>query len=279
MPAEPPGTVDAEAAELGRAHVARWLDEVLPSGSCLVWAGGVTLASVLATDGRRAVLLVEPAVGDLEEATRRPRVGVTLGGADALDPGDRYASGVIVAGRGPLAPLLDRVLDGPLRDAVVAVVVDPAGRDEVVAALEAAGRPSVTVPQHLRLASTLGSHDAPLPAATLGGPQDEPMTLIVLTGAVPAPSVLVGSDAGPTRSWADVEWVQRCIRDVDAELRAVDAVRIDELEAEATAAARREHDLEVNVDGLQRRIDDLEASTSWRLTAGLRWASDRARRR
>src|SRR5688572_6033138 len=93
-PDAPPPTVDAEMAELGRAHLARWLDEVLPPGPCLVWAGGTSLASLLAADGRRAVLLIEPATADLEAATRRGSPGVALGGPDHVHEYKRFDSAV-----------------------------------------------------------------------------------------------------------------------------------------------------------------------------------------
>ena len=60
--------------------------------------------------------------------------------------------------------------------------------------------------------------------------------------------------------------------------QAEDAVRLADLTERTTTAERRVDELEVHVEGLQRRIHDLEASTSWRVTAPLRWASERARR-
>lgn len=275
---EPSSTFDDEVSEVGQAHLARWLDEQLPPGPCLVWGGGMTLAAVLATDRRRSVLLVEPHARAREEASRRSRPGVALGGADAVDEGLTFDSGVIVA-RPDQASVVEQLLAGALRGAAVAVVVDPADADQVVAALEASDRRPTTVRQHLRLASVVGADDRPLPADWLGLTEGEPDTVIVLDGAETHPSVLIGRDAGPTPAWADLDWLRRSIREVDAELRAVDAVRLGELEEQLTAAEHRRAELEARAASLQQRIAELEASTSWRVTAPLRWVSDRTTRR
>jgi hypothetical protein len=276
---EPSSTLDAEAAEVGQAHLARWLDELLPPGPCLVWAGGTTLAAVLATDRRRSVLLVEPHAGEREEASRRSRPGVALGGPDAVGDGMTFDSGVIVADADGDAGVVERLVGGALRDAVVAVVADPADATWVVPALEAAGRRPTTVGQHLRLASVVVADDHPLPAGWLGLTEGEPDAVIVLDGADAHPSILIGRDAGPTPSWADLDWLRRSIREVDAELRAVDAVRLGHLEAQLTAAEQQRAELEARVASLQQRIAELEGSTSWRVTAPLRWVSDRTTRR
>lgn len=277
MSSEPPRTVDAEATELAGAHLARWLDDLLPPGPCLVWAGGVTLASALATDGRRAVLLVEPRPAALEAAARTPRAGVTL--AEAPADGLRFVSAVVIADPDAPEAGLDPLLRGPLEDAAVAVVTDPTGARAVSACLVAGGRTATTVDQHVRLASTIGTDDRPQIARSLGAPADAPDAVVVLAGIDGRPSVLVGSDAGPSRRWGQVEWVRHSLRDVDVELRADDTTRIEALEEEVDHGARRAEELEVHIDGLQRRIDDLEGSTSWRLSAPLRWLSDRATRR
>ena len=286
-------TLDAEGAELGDAHLARWLDELLPPGPCLVWAGGMTLAAVLAGDRRRPVLLVEPRAADLEDAGRRIRPGVRLTGVEALDAGQPFASAVIVAGADDdLELVLRSLLDGPadrspdrppLDEPVVAVVAEPTGVATVLTALERWGRPAVVARQHLRLASTLGIDGGAAPAECLEPRDGEATAVVIVSGSVPlasAPegSVLVGPDAGPTRAWAEAEWVRQSIRQVDAELRAVDAVRLEELEARLQEAEQRRHELEAYADGLERRVADLEGSTSWRVTAPMRWVSDRTRR-
>jgi hypothetical protein len=275
---ESPSTLAAEATELGQAHLARWLDELLPPGPCLVWAGGMTLAAVLAADRRRPVLLVEPRERAREDSARRPRPGVTSGGADAVADGMRFDSGVIVAGADAAVPLIEQLVVGALRDATVAVVVEPGQVDRVVAALEAMDRRPTAVRQHLRLASTLGADDRPASSQCLSPAEDQPSTVVVLVGVEALPSVLVGRDAGPTRAWAEVEWVRRSIRELDAELQAVDRARIDELEAQVAGAAQRLAELEARAAGLQQRIAEVEGSTSWRMTAPLRRLSDRVKR-
>ncbi len=275
--AEPPSTLAAEGRELAQAHLARWLDELLPPGPCLVWAGGVTLAAVLAADRRRTVLLVEPRTADVEEATRQARAGVMVRGADAIADGRRFASAVIMAGTdaGSESALWSSVVD-----AAVAVVSDARSAEAVAARLEAVGRRSIVVRQHIRLSSTLDSDGVADYVDRLPGTgAEEAATVIVLAGVEARPSVLIGPDAGPSRWGAELDDLRQSIRQVDEELHADHVVRINELEAKVSEAGVRYRALETHAVGLQQRIDDLEGSTSWRLTTPLRWVADRARRR
>lgn len=432
-----PGTIAAELDDLSRAHLAQWLDATLPPGPCLVWAGGMTCAAVLAADERRAVLLVEPRPADLETAARRPRPGVALGGPDALATHERFASAVIVdrapidprvppepaapshgavASPGPTAlsaadhrstdrpgstgppspgespasapgePVTDRppangqgraaggaladprqsadpaatgalpdpggsahpaaaadghvrvvdaadvavgvlgVLDAPALDqAVVVVIATPARAEVIRARLEQRGEgPGAllrVLHQDVRLASTIepAELDGPAgPTTPVTTPAATPVTTLLITGpnspgssgtagtrsdssetvrvgsthragqgalgrhddlAAGPPAVRLGPDAGPARWWADQEALRATLRSLDEELRSEGAERIRALTDDLEAAERRVAELTAHTDGLQRRIDDLEASTSWRVSAPLRWVADRARRR
>ncbi len=245
-----------------------------------MWAGGVVLSEVLTTDRRRAVLLVEPDPAVREEATRRGRPGVTVSGADGLAALERVESAVLIdLGEGDPPPLTD-LLDGPLRDAAIAVVVRPARADDTLAALAARPRPATAHPLHVRLASVIGpDDDGATAAAQLGGSQADPLAVVVLSGAEGQPSTLVGRDAGSARWWSDEARVRHAIREADQLVQDEDALRLRDLPLQLADAEQRLHDREVHIDGLQRRIDDLEASTSWRVTRPLRWGADRARRR
>ena len=275
--AEPTTTLAAEGRELVQAHLARWLDERLPPGPCLVWAGGVTLASVLAADRRRTVLLVEPRAADREAVTRQACAGVIVRDAEAIDDDERFASAVIVAGADAGAEAAPWAAVG---DAAVAVVADPSAAEAVVTRLEADGRHPVVVHQHVRLSSTLGADGLAGDVHRLAGSDPgDAATVLVLAGVDAQPSVLIGPAAGPSRWGSELDELRRSIRQVDQELHAEHVVRIAELEAEVRNAGVRHGALETHAEGLQQRIDDLEGSTSWRLTRPLRWVSDRARRR
>ena len=63
-------------ADLAAEHRARWLAAVLPHGPCMVVAGGAALASTLAADSRRAIVLVEHNAARVEVASRVVAPGV-----------------------------------------------------------------------------------------------------------------------------------------------------------------------------------------------------------
>jgi hypothetical protein len=267
-------TIAAELDDLLGAHQASWLSEVLPAGSCLVWAGGPTLAAVLAADATRTVLLIEPEERALEGALRLASSGTQVRGPGALGDLADFAS-VVVALHGHPDPreLLEPILARHRADAPVAVIASPEAAPAVLEALAADGRSGSIVAQHLRLSSSIALGSEAVQVQGLEGSQHaSPAAVIVVSEIEPAPSVLLGRDAGPTQWWTDVDRVHATLHRLDLELRTAEVVRIDELDAaltEANALASERMD----------RIHELLASTSWRLSAPVRWVIDAKRRR
>jgi hypothetical protein len=249
---------------------------VLPRGSCVLWGGGPTLATVLAAD-RRSVLLIEPRIGDREEAARRAGPGVLVQGPDALDDDTTADSVVVIAGtEGPSG--LEAVLARPVgRTAALAVVTDADGEAAVSGALQAAGREVLVARNHLRMASTLAFSEpepttSPLVRSLGDGAGFEPSAVVVLASVDVAPSVAIGADAGPAAWWSDTLALQHTLEELDEQLTASHVTRERELEQALADVEQRWHDAE-------QRLAALLASTSWRVTGPLRRASDIVKRR
>jgi hypothetical protein len=314
--AELPAALSTRAgalADLAAEHRARWLGSVLPEGPCLLVAGGALLASALAADGRRAVVLVERTAARVEVASRSvaPGVRIVHGSVDRVDLGPAtFASAVVL-----LSPAHDSVTEvqaaGDLVDGqgAIAVVAAPGLAARARAALEGTGRTVSSFEQLVRAASCIGVGEAPVLAGSWAATSPAAAEAVVLiAGAAGAPSALLGPDTGPTTLRAGLEELVNGVtaaetrarsaeRDagrvadvrrllLDAE-QAVDVVpglhaRLDATRAELDAT--REHVVRLDVElaaanarasAHAARVQELVASTSWNVTAPMRWLSDR----
>lgn len=269
-------------ADLASAHRMTWLAQVLPPGACLMWAGGPSLAAAVATDGSRTVLLLEPAPGGAERALAQGAPGVSVG--DARSPRQIAATDA-----GPFASLvvaLDEQDDPtevlpPLVAAVhergaIAILHPGSTWPDTVAVLRGLGRHAAVVRHSIRVASCLGVRDEPVPAvpdAALHADSDD--AFVVITDGLPEdPSVLLGGPAGPPAWVADADQAIDVLRRFDEQVSAERLARVRALEGalaetEAALAAVR-----LEADDLARQLDAVLTSTSWRLSAPGRWASD-----
>ena len=230
---------------------------------------------MLAADHHRTVLLIEPKPGDREEASRRAGPGVRVDGPEALSDGTKADSVVVSAWAHDPLDALGAVLAHPVGGAPLAVIVHPGGEGAVVEALERAGRSATVVWNEIRLASTVAVSDSPTAASqvrSLAGAGRDPTAALVLADVDPVASVLIGTDAGPASWWGDTEALRGTLQQIDEEMNATALARERDLEQAVADAERRWQDAE-------SRLSALIASTSWRVTAPLRRASDIVKRR
>lgn len=317
-------------ADLAAEHRARWLGTALPDGPCLVVAGGALLASALAADGRRPVVLVERTAARVELALRTvaPGVRVVHGALDRIDLAPAtFTSAVVI-----LSPACDCVTDVQAADDLVgrhgaiAVVAAPRLAARARTALERTGRAVSSFEQLLRAASCIGVGEAPVVAGSWAATSPAAAEAAVLiAGTVGVPSALLGPDTGPTtlraidelvdevtaadgrapsveRDTARVADVRRLVleaeqaidvvlglhsrldatrADLDATRADLDATRAD-LDATCAQLARLDAELaaaKARASALTTRVDELLASSSWNVTAPMRWLSDRIHHR
>jgi hypothetical protein len=317
-------------ADLAVEHRARWLGTVLPDGPCLVVAGGALLASALAADGRRPVVLVERTAARVELALRTvaPGVRIVHGALDRIDLAPAtFASAVVI-----LSPACDSVTDVQAvddlvgRQADLAVVAAPRLAARARAALERTGRAVSSFEQLVRAASCIGVGEAPVLAGSWAATSPAAAEATVLVaGTVGVPSALLGPDTGPTtlraiddlvdgvtsadgragsaeRDAARVADVRRLVleaeqaidmvpglhsrldatrADLDATRADLDATRAD-LDATRARLVRLDAELataKACASALATRVDELLSSTSWNVTAPMRWLSDRIHHR
>jgi len=297
-------------ADLAAEHRARWLAAVLPHGPCMVVAGGAALASTLAADSRRAVVLVEHNAARVEVASRvvAPGVRVLHGSPHEIDLArGSFASAVVVlssAYGGVTA--VDTADDLVARDGAIAVVAAPRLAADAGAALRRTGRTVTAFDQVVRAVSCIGVSEAPVvadawaatsPAATEG--------VVLIAGAAGAPSALLGPDTGPTTLRASIDDLVNGVtaahtRARRAERDAARAGDVRRLLLEAEQAIDSVPDLHAGLDACRAelvrydaelaaanarasahamRVEELLASTSWKVTAPMRRLSDRIHRR
>jgi hypothetical protein len=313
VPAELPAALPTRAgalADLAAEHRARWLAAALPEGPCMVVAGGAALASTLAADGRRAVVLVERSPARVEVASRivAPGVRVLHGAPDELDLARGSFAGAVVV----LSPAYDGVtaVDAAdelvARDGAIAVVAAPRQAADAGAALGRTGRTITSFDQLVRAASCIGVGEAPVAAGTWAATTPATIEAVVLlAGAEGGPSALLGPDTGPTTLRASVDDLVNGVTAAHTRARRAerDAARIGDvrrllLEAEqaidsvpdlrarldATRAELARYDAELAAANARAsahamRVQELLTSTSWKVTAPVRWLSDRIHRR
>jgi hypothetical protein len=268
-------------ADLAAAHRMAWLAQVLPPGPCLVWAGGPSLAAALAGDGSRTVLLLEPTARGAERALAEGAPGVTVrhapdvASSPALD-GAGFASLVVVLApdddpRRLLPPLVER---SHQRGAIA--VVDRHGRwQAALDVLRGLGRAPDVVHQAVRTASCIAVADDPVTATpeTSLAPDASDAVLLV-DGLSPDPSVLLGDAAGPPAWTQSADEAVAALRRFDEQVRTEQIARIRELEAALAAADAERAAAQHVADDRGLQIDALLSSTSWRISAPARWASD-----
>jgi hypothetical protein len=293
-------------ADLAAEHRIRWLAAVLPEGPCVVVAGGASLASALAADGRRAVVLVERSAARAEVASRTVAPGVRIlhGALDAIDLAPRSFAGAVVV----LTPAYDCVTTVEAADdlvdgqGVIAVVAPPSLAVRARAALERTPRTLTSLEQIVRAASCIGVDDAPVVAGNWAGTSPAAAEAVVLiAGTAGAPSALLGPDTGPTtlrasvddlvngataahtrarsaeRDAARVADVRRLLLEAE---QAIDAVPELQAGLDATRARLVRYEAELGdanarASAHAARVEELLASTSWNVTAPMRWLSEK----
>ena len=297
-------------ADLAAEHRARWLAGVLPEGPCVVVAGGAALASALAADGRRAVVLVERSAARVEVASRiaAPGVRVLHGAPDDIDLArESFASAVVVllsAYDGLTA--VQAADDLVARDGAIAVVAAPGLAAGAGMALGRTRRTPTSFEQQVRAASCIGVGEAPVVAGSWAATSPAATEAVVLiAGAAAAPSALLGPDTGPATLRASIDDLVNGVTAPHTRARRAerDAARggdIRRLLLEAEQAIDSVPDLHAGLDASRAqlarynaelaaanarasahamRVEELLTSTSWKVTAPVRWLSDRIRRR
>lgn len=279
--------------DLALSHRAAWLADVLPPGPCLLWGVDVSLATTLAADGTRTVLLLERTEAGVEAAAHGLGSGVAVRHAPAVDTGDSGST----ADPGPLpdglaSAVIDTTSDhepaaqvgtllGRLADSTALVVVTaPGGGAAMAAELDARGRPGSVHVQELRTASCIAVGHDPDVVPGLGEllPADAQVD-VVLAGVAPQPSVLLGGDAGPAVGLRSRDELVAELRDLDEQIGRAETLRVHELEADLATEQAARAELERALATRDGHIAELLGSTSWRLTAPVRWVSDTVRRR
>lgn len=296
-------------ADLAAEHRARWLAALLPAGPCVVVGGGAVLASTLAADGRRAVVLVERSAARVEVASRTvaPGVRVLPGAPDTIDLAPGTFTGAVII----LSPAYDcdaavaAIDDLVDRLGVIAVVATPGLAGAARLALERTRRSLTSFEQLVRAASCIGVGDAPVVAGSwAAGPPATAEAVVLIAGAAGAPSALLGPDTGPTTLRASIDDLVNGVTAAHTRARSAerDAARVADVRRlllEAEQAIDTVPDLQHGLDATRAhvaaleaelaaanarasahaaRVEELLASTSWSATAPLRWLSDRMRR-
>jgi hypothetical protein len=298
--------VSAELEDLARAHVSRWLANALPAeGACLVVDRDPALAQALAAAGR-VVALAVPTAALAELAANRCGAEVLVTQGLPADPGP-LACLVVASGSAVDLDALLTALDPVLPAwATVVVVALPDRAADIREVLEARGRSTRSHPQVVRAASCIGTGEAGLLAADLGGEQLQPVRVLVISGEVQGrPDALLGADSGP-RAWRDAsaglvsslqeahrrhqellpaaqerDEARDLLKDAEQELAVLPDLQ-RRLAAAEGRADRTTAELQVaqqDADKHRARVEELLGSTSWRAGAPLRFMSDLLHRR
>lgn len=266
---------------LAAAHRMAWLAQVLPPGSCLLWAGGPSLAAAIAADGSRTVLLLEPTARRAERALAEGAPGVIVRHAARVDDtsaadGGGFANLVVVlrAGDDPaelLPPLVARVH----QRGAIAIVDEDGAWQATVDVLHRLGREPEVLHQIVRSASCIAVTDEPAPATPETSLVPEAGCAVLVVDGLPArPAVLLGGPAGPPDWIDDAAESVAALRRFDEEVAEERVARIRGLEA-ALATARAERAAAEHVaHDRALQIEALLSSTSWRMSAPARWTSD-----
>lgn len=268
-------------AGLAAAHRMAWLAQVLPPGSCLLWAGGPSLAAAIAGDGSRTVLLLEPTAGGAERALAEGAPGVAVRHATTADDDAVGAAGgfasliVVLAADDAPGEVLPALVARVHPRGAVAVIDEGGAWQAAVDVLRRLDREPVVVPQVVRAASCIAVADEPVtatPESSLA--PDGDATMLVVAGLDPTPSALLGGPAGAPSWIDDADDAVATLRRYDERLAEERAARIAELEAALVAAEVDRAAVQHLADDRALQIEALVSSTSWRVSAPARWASD-----
>lgn len=266
---------------LAAAHRMTWLAHVLPPGACLLWAGGPSLAAAIAGDGSRTVLLLEPTVRGTERALAEGAPGVVVRHAPhvrstpAAEPGEFASLVVVPTADDHLADLLPPLVERLHPRGAIAVVDEHGAWQEAVDLLRRLDREPAVVHQAVRAASCIAVTDEPVSATpeTALAP-DTDSTVLVLDGLAVAPSVLLGGPAGPPTWTDDATEAVAALRRFDEQVVEERVARIRELETALAAEQAERAAAQHQADDRALQIDALLSSTSWRMSAPARRASD-----
>lgn len=269
-------------ADLATAHRMVWLAQVLPPGACLMWACGPSLAAAVAGDGSRTVLLLEPAPGGAERALAQGAPGVSVRDAQAYgrtsqNGAEPFASLVVALDEhDDPAEVLPGLLGRLHRRGAIAVVHEGDTWPDTLELLQGAGRRPSIVHQGMRVASCIGVGDdlvTAVPDASLHVDADDPF-VIVTDGLLAEPSVLLGGPARPPVWATDAEEAVDTLRRFDEQVSAERLTRVRELEGALAAVEADLAAAHLESRDLALQLEAVLTSTSWRLSAPGRWASD-----
>lgn len=272
---------EAELVDLAAEHRMAWLADLLPSGPCMLWAGGPSAAATIAADGSRTTLLLEPTERATEVALAHGAPGVIVQHAPTDVGGPTIArqgfASVVVMSReeDDLGTLLPCLLAHALARCAVVVVDRHGHADLAMEVLRGSGRDPSVVRQVLRSASCIEVDDQPVtirPETATRPITDE--AVFVVVGVTSEPSVLLGGDAGPARWLGDATAAIVSLRSFDEQIGTVDVRRIHELERALADAEHTSAELGRLATDRADQIEALLGSTSWRISAPARWASD-----